>query len=134
MDCPSYSGEQRESKTRFVRHAFETMSAESVLDVGANTGEHSLLAAASGASVVAIDSDEAVCGRLFGEASPIENAQSPPPPPLDNRFRAANLGGSWRCREQQSFFERATGAFDAVLIPWPSCIIYWLPTKYRSLK
>jgi SAM-dependent methyltransferase len=111
-DCPSYTPEQRERKTQFVRRALETMSAATVLDVGANTGEHSLLAAASGASVVAIDSDEAVCGRLFLEARRL-NANILP---LTIDFARPSPAVGWRCREQQSFIERATGAFDAVLM------------------
>jgi len=111
-DCPSYTADQREAKSAFVRGALETMSAQTVLDIGANTGEHSFLAAKSGASVVAIDSDPAVCGRLFLEAKK-QNADILP---LAIDFARPSPALGWRCAEQQSFLDRAAGAFDGVIM------------------
>ena len=59
-----YSAEQLEAKERFVREALDLAGPRTVLDVGANEGRFSLLAAQRGASVVAVDSDP--CGIVFG--------------------------------------------------------------------
>jgi SAM-dependent methyltransferase len=111
-DCPSYTEEQRQAKSVFVKTALETMSAKTVLDVGANTGEHSMLAAESGASVVSIDSDEAVCGRLFLEA----RKRNLNILPLAIDFARPSPALGWRNAEQPSFIDRATGAFDGVMM------------------
>ncbi|HEY3743485.1 MAG TPA: class I SAM-dependent methyltransferase [Bryobacteraceae bacterium] len=111
-DCPSYTANQRDSKTAFVAEALKTMRAKNVLDVGANSGEHSLMAAAAGASVVAIDSDEAVCGRLFLEAA----KQNADVLPLAIDFARPSPSVGWRNSEQQSFLDRAAGAFDGVMM------------------
>ena len=110
--CPSYSQPQRQTKHAFVYDALHTMSAGSVLDVGANDGEYSLLAASLGASVVAIDSDPAVCGRLFVEA----RAQGANVLPLVVDFARPSPAVGWRCAEQEAFLDRAEKAFDAVLM------------------
>jgi hypothetical protein len=111
-NCPSYTGAQREAKSHFVLQSLKAMAARTVLDVGANTGEHSLMAATCGSSVVAIDSDEAVIGRLFVEARQ-KNADILP---LVVDFARPSPSVGWRCSEQKSFLERATGHFDGVMM------------------
>ncbi len=76
-----------------------------VLDVGANTGHFSEMAARAGASVVAIDGDTAVVGDIWRRASAekldilplVVNLAQPTPPT------------GWRNRECPSFLDRATG-------------------------
>ena len=65
---PCYSAEQHAAKGRFVAEALGAMSPRRLLDVGANAGEYSLMAAQAGASVVAIDSDPAPVGALWHKA------------------------------------------------------------------
>jgi SAM-dependent methyltransferase len=111
-NCPSYTAEQRAIKNVFVAHALKTISARNVLDVGSNSGEHSFLAATSGASVVAIDSDEAVSGRLFTEA----RKRGVDILPLVVDFARPSPAVGWRCAEQRGFLDRASGSFDCVMM------------------
>ena len=55
--CPSYTSVQQAAKRQFVERALREVHPSRVLDVGSNSGEFSLMAAAAGASVVSIDSD-----------------------------------------------------------------------------
>ncbi len=52
-------------QSRVVRAVMSRIGAGHVLDIGANTGEYSLLAAAHGVSVVAADSDVAARDRSY---------------------------------------------------------------------
>ena len=60
-----YTGEQSDRKRAWVRGVLGASWPAWVLDVGANTGEYSRLAAESGAKVVALERDEAAADRLF---------------------------------------------------------------------
>ena len=82
------------------------------LDVGANTGHFSALAAGIGASVLAIDTDARCVGAIWEKARaakldilPLVVDFSRPTPPL-----------GWRNRECASFLDRARGKFDCVLM------------------
>jgi SAM-dependent methyltransferase len=108
----SYTPEQFAEKEVFVSEAIREAAPKRVLDVGANTGHFSAIAARSGASVVAIDSDEAVAGAIWRRASgekldilPLVVNLAQPTPAL-----------GWRNRECPSFLERAAGHFDLVMM------------------
>lgn len=60
-----YTPEQSAEKRNWVRKTLEELHPGRVLDVGANTGEFSALAAEMGAEVVALERDEAAAERLF---------------------------------------------------------------------
>jgi SAM-dependent methyltransferase len=60
-----YTPEQSRQKSDWVRCAIEASQPASVLDVGANTGEFSALAAEAGAQVVALERDMTSADRLF---------------------------------------------------------------------
>jgi SAM-dependent methyltransferase len=64
-----YTREESQQKLDWVRHAIERLQPAGgsyrVLDIGANTGEFSALAAQLGASVVALERDMASADRLF---------------------------------------------------------------------
>jgi SAM-dependent methyltransferase len=83
-----------------------------VLDIGANTGHFSEIAARGGARVTAIDRDAVVVGETWRRAARtgldilplVVNLANPSP------------GAGWRNREFPSFLERARGAFDMVLM------------------
>jgi SAM-dependent methyltransferase len=55
-------------KTRAVARVLEELAPATVLDIGCNTGEFSVLAAKSGASVVAFDNDHESVGQLYLQA------------------------------------------------------------------
>jgi SAM-dependent methyltransferase len=60
-----YTPEQSRLKLEWVRGAIEAGHPTRVLDIGANTGEFSALAAGLGAHVVALERDMAAADRLF---------------------------------------------------------------------
>jgi SAM-dependent methyltransferase len=109
---PHYSPEEGSAKRRFVSEALAEFAPKRVLDVGSNTGEFSVMAAATGAAVVAIDSDPVVVGTLWRRARAKELAILP----LVVNLARPTPGMGWRNREWPSFLERADGGFDAVLL------------------
>jgi SAM-dependent methyltransferase len=117
-DC-SYTPEQFKEKEAFVAEALREVligaTPGRVLDVGANTGHFSRMAARAGASVVAIDGDTAVAGEIWRQAAAekldilplVVNLAQPTPPT------------GWRNLECPSFLDRACaagGGFDLVLM------------------
>ena len=60
-----YTAEQSAAKLAFVRAALEELHSACVLDIGANTGEFSALAASLGASVIALERDAAAAERIY---------------------------------------------------------------------
>ena len=92
--------------------ALERCRPAHVLDIGANTGTYSLMAAETGAKVVALDSDAAAIEALW-EMAAREN--------LAITALVANIArptpaAGWRNREQLSLLDRLTGKFDLVLM------------------
>lgn len=83
-----------------------------VLDIGANTGEFSRLAAARGAGVVALDLDAQVVGTLWEQAS--REGLDILPLVVDLARPTPAVG--WCNAENPSFLERARGRFDAVFM------------------
>lgn len=107
-----YDAAQFEQKKRFVHEAMALAAPARVLDVGANEGHFSAMAASDGASVVAIDSDAAVAGRIWKMA----RARSLDVLPLVVDITRPTPGVGWRNREADSFLDRARGHFDLVLM------------------
>ena len=112
MTTHSYNPEAFAAKEKFVAEALAEFKPKRTLDVGANTGHFSLLAAKSGAEVVAIDSDPACAGALWQEAR--RRQLNVLPLVVDLARPTPALG--WRNRECPSFLSRAAGAFDGVLM------------------
>lgn len=108
----NYSDGQLLEKQQFVERALAEFRPRSVLDVGCNTGLFSALAAASGASVVAIDSDPVVVGHTWRRA----RSRDMDVLPLVVDLTRPSPGMGWRNRECAPFLERARGTFDAVLM------------------
>lgn len=100
------------AKEHFVAAALTQLAPRAVLDVGCNTGHFSALAAQHGARVIAIDADPAVVGRVWRRAA----AENLDILPLVVDLCRPSPGIGWRNRECPSFLERATGAFDLVLM------------------
>ena len=111
----NYSREHFAAKQAFVESALKEFQPRRVLDVGANTGHFSALAARSGASVVAVDSDPVVVGEIWRNASNEKNEKLDILPLVVNLARPTPSTG-WRNRECPGFLERARGGFDAVLL------------------
>jgi SAM-dependent methyltransferase len=105
-----YSDADLTAKTDFVKRHLEGSS--TILDLGCNAGEFSLIAAAGGKTVVAADADHAAVSRLYtrirgkssGIAPLILNIGRPTPP----------IG--WLNSEVPSFLERSAGYFDCLLV------------------
>ena len=100
-----------DAKRAFVAAAVQEMRPKTVLDIGCNTGELSVIAASLAAQVVAIDNDPNVVERVFQRAS--RDALNVLPLVVD--IAAPTPGRGWMNRELPSFLDRATGAFDQVL-------------------
>jgi SAM-dependent methyltransferase len=101
-----------ETKERFVREALDLAGPRTVLDVGANEGLFSFLAAQRGASVVAVDSDPAVVGTMWRQAQ----ARSLDVLPLVVDLTRPTPAIGWRNQECDSFLQRASGHFDMVMM------------------
>ena len=101
-----------EEKQRFVKSVFARCQPERVLDIGANTGTYSLLAADAGAKVVSLDSDSAALGQLWRTAA----KQNKPITALVADIARPTPAAGWRNREHFSLLDRLTGGFDLVLM------------------
>lgn len=110
-DCTHYSRADRDRKHTFVREAIERTHPARVLDLGANAGEYSRIAAGLGAHVVAADADINALQALYIRN---ESERLPVTPFVLNLARPTPAVG-WRNREHPSFVERARGRFDTVL-------------------
>lgn len=106
----SYTPGALQAKEAFIHQALVTCRPKAVLDLGCNTGRYSLLAAAAGARVVAVDGDPACIDQLWhqsrGQALDIQ------PLVMDLGRPSPALG--WENGEEASFLERTAGRFDMV--------------------
>ena len=109
---PHYSAADIEEKKQFVRQMLQRLRPGRVLDIGANTGTYSLLAAEAGAKVVALDSDTAAMQALWNSAR--QNNQ--PITALVANIARPTPAAGWRNREHLSLLDRLTGNFDLVLM------------------
>lgn len=107
-----YSGEDHDSKRRFVQEVLAQTKPQNVLDVGCNTGNYSRLAVQAGASVVALDSDLQALDRLAVQA----RAENAPILPLHIDLAHPTPASGWNNREAISFLDRAEDHFDLVLM------------------
>jgi SAM-dependent methyltransferase len=101
-----------EEKQQFVRRALARCQPKRVLDIGANTGTYSLLAADAGATVVALDSDTAALEVLWRTAA----KQNKPITALVVNIARPTPAAGWRNREHFSLLDRLNGGFDLVLM------------------
>lgn len=108
----NYSREHFQAKTDFVEQAVSEFKPARVLDVGANTGHFSALAARSQARVVAIDYDPVVVGQIWRRA---QSEKLDILPLVINLTRPSPALG-WRNQECPSFLSRARSAFDMVMM------------------
>lgn len=107
-----YSAGELAQKDQFVAAALELARPSAVLDVGANEGRFSALAANSGARVVAIDSDPAVIGEIWRVAA----AGKLDILPLVVDLARPTPAAGWKNQERESFLDRARGGFDMLFM------------------
>jgi SAM-dependent methyltransferase len=107
-----YQAADVEEKQQFVRRALARCQPKRVLDIGANTGTYSLLAADAGATVVALDSDTAALEVLWRTAA----KQNKPITALVANIARPTPAAGWRNREHFSLLERLSSGFDLVLM------------------
>ena len=99
-------------KQSFVRRALAAAKPAKVLDLGANTGVYSRIAAESGARVVAWDTDVQASEQNWREA---QEKGLPVQPLVADPARPTPAVG-WRNSEALSLLERAAGRFDCVMM------------------
>ena len=107
-----YSAADNEAKRAWVSRVAETLRPARVLDVGANTGEYSVLLAARGADVVALERDAEAADRLY-----LRSRREG----LSILTMCADLARptpavGWRNGEYSSLLARLEGQFDLVLM------------------
>jgi SAM-dependent methyltransferase len=107
-----YAPQQLAEKETFVQEALDLARPAAVLDAGANEGHFSMLAARTGAAVVAIDTDAVVVGSIWRRA----RAENLDVQPLVVDLTRPTPASGWRNQECTSFLDRAAGAFDMVLM------------------
>ncbi len=95
-----------------MREALDLARPRTVLDVGANEGHFSFMAADQKASVVAIDSDASVTGNIWRQA----RARNLDVLPLVIDLARPTPALGWRNQECDSFLDRARGSFDLVMM------------------
>jgi SAM-dependent methyltransferase len=106
-----YGSADLEAKRRFVADAIAGTRPRRTLDIGANTGEFSEIAAGQG-EVVALDIDERSVAAIWDRA----RRGRLPILPLVGNFGRPTPALGWRNREIESLLARAAGAFDLVLM------------------
>ena len=106
-----YDATQRSIKETFVRQILAEIKPDWCLDMGANTGQFSEIAAAT-SQVVAVDYDVASVGRIYRRA---RTARLNILPICLDACRPTPATG-WRNSEQPSFLSRCEGRFDMVMM------------------
>jgi SAM-dependent methyltransferase len=107
-----YRPADTDGKQQFLRRTLARFRPSRVLDIGANTGTYSFMAAEVGAEVVALDSDAAAIDRLWTTAA----LRGQPITALVANIARPTPAAGWRNREQFSLLDRLTGRFDLVLM------------------
>jgi SAM-dependent methyltransferase len=107
-----YSEDERRRKQEFVDRTLQRLRPESVLDIGANTGHFSRIAAGAGARVVAWDTDVASSDRNWREA---RDGGLPILPLVADVARPTPAVG-WCNTESLNLLERARQRFDCVMM------------------
>jgi len=107
-----YTADESRRKLEWVRQTLVSAQPARVLDVGANTGEFSSLAASLGAEVVALERDEAAADRLFRMAS----QRNLPIQTIHADLARPTPAVGWLNAESLALLPRLEGQFDLVLL------------------
>jgi hypothetical protein len=107
-----YTPEQSDHKRVWVRSVLDEVRPNSLLDIGANTGEYTLLAASMAVDVVALERDPAAAERLF------RHTQTSMPPVLTVNADLARPTPAvgWENTESSSLLSRLEGKFEMVMM------------------
>lgn len=112
-DLDHYQSEEISQKEAFVRSALSRLGGKGrVLDLGANAGQYSLIAADQGLSVIAADIDVSALERLYQRGLA---AKLPITPVVLNLARPTPAVG-WANLEVKSFLDRARGQFQMIMM------------------
>jgi SAM-dependent methyltransferase len=106
-----YGSADLQAKRTFIADAIAGTRPRRTLDIGANTGEYSEIAAGQG-DVVALDIDERSVAAIWARA----RQGRLPILPLVGNFGRPTPALGWRNRELESLLGRAAGSFDLVLM------------------
>jgi SAM-dependent methyltransferase len=106
-----YADADLKAKHSFVASVVEETKPVRTLDIGANTGEFSAIAAVTG-EVVALDIDERSVAAIWRRAS----GSNAPILPVVGNFGRPSPASGWRNGEMDGFLSRAAHGFDLVLM------------------
>ena len=112
MTAQHYSAAEIEQKQRFVQAALDEAKPASVLDIGANTGTYSLMAAKAGAKVLALEADPSAADRIWQRTS---EAKADVVPVIAN-LAWPTPGYGWENAETHPLLQRMAKKFDLVLM------------------
>jgi len=107
-----YGANDVEAKQSFVSEVLVRCKPGRLLDIGANTGTYSVLAAEAGADVVAVDHDAGALEVLWKTAAQRGLAITP----LVANIARPTPAVGWKNSEQLSLLDRLEGQFDFVLM------------------
>jgi SAM-dependent methyltransferase len=107
-----YTPEQSQQKLDWVRRVLESTQPARVLDIGANTGDFSALAASLGAEVVALERDQAAADRIFRMA----RQRDLPILTIHADLARPTPAVGWRNAESLALLPRLDAQFDLVLM------------------
>lgn len=102
-DC-SHVGRDRATKAEFAKRMVDELSPSQVVDLGANDGHFSRLAAGAGALAVAVDADEPTLDRLYRDLAGTDRLVQPLLADLAN----PSPGLGWAGEERRSLTDRLT--------------------------
>ena len=111
-DGRHFTDEYFQQKRQFVTESLREFPAQTILDVGCNTGYFSQIAAQTGASVLAIDQDSLVIDKVWQMAKS-ENLNILP---LVVDIARPSPAIGWQNSECLSFLDRIKGKVDMVLM------------------
>jgi len=107
-----YTAEQSAAKYGWVKQALGEIKPQRVLDIGANTGEFSELAATLGAEVVALERDAAAAERIVQ----MSNATELTIQTIHADLARPTPAAGWENAEAAPLIARLEGRFDTVLM------------------
>jgi len=107
-----YTLEQSAAKLAFVRDALVELNPACVLDIGANTGDYSALAASFGASVIALERDAASADRIFA----LSRERNLDILTLHADLARPTPAAGWENSESTALLPRLEGRADLVLL------------------
>ena len=111
-DIGHYSESDFKRKEEFVQKVIMATRPKTVLDIGANTGHFSRMAAEAGAKVVALERDRAAAEHIY--ANSVREGADILPLVVD--FARPSPATGWRNLEHPSFIARAENRFELVLM------------------